>query len=78
MVNITERRPSCPRLIEQAQSGSPVIIGKAGRPVAVLSAYDPGSEPRVPGGWEGKVWIGDDFDAPLPAELQTFFSGPGS
>lgn len=78
VVNITEAKAQLSRLIEQAQSGSPVIIGKAGRPVAVLSAYDPGAEPRVLGGWEDKVWIGDDFDAPLPAELQAFFSGPGS
>jgi hypothetical protein len=23
-------------------------------------------QPRRPGGWEGRVWIADDFDAPLP------------
>ena len=24
---------------------------------------------RKPGGWEGKVWVADDFDEPLPPEI---------
>lgn len=28
--------------------------------------------PRVLGGWEGKAWIADDFDAPDPASLALF------
>jgi antitoxin (DNA-binding transcriptional repressor) of toxin-antitoxin stability system len=33
------------------------------------------STPRRPGGWEGRVVIADDFDAPLPADLQAAFGG---
>lgn len=78
VVNITEAKAQLSRLVEEARSGKPVIIGRSGKPVAVLSAYEPGSEPRVLGGWEGQVWIADDFDAPLPDELQGSFSGPDS
>ena len=30
---------------------------------------------RKPGRAKGLVWISDDFDAPLPAELQAAFNG---
>lgn len=52
-----------------------MLIGKAGKPVAVLSAYEASSEPRTLGGWEGQVWIAEDFDEPLPDELQRYFEG---
>ena len=30
----------------------------------------PRSQPlRTRGGWEGKVWVADDFDEPLPPNL---------
>jgi hypothetical protein len=32
---------------------------------------------RKPGRWRGKIWIADDFDAPLPPEiLSDFEDGP--
>jgi hypothetical protein len=33
--------------------------------------------PRQPGGWEGQVRISEDFDAPLPPELEDAFEGRG-
>ena len=30
---------------------------------------------RVPGGWKGRVRIADDFDAPLPKEIEDGFYG---
>ncbi len=78
IVNITEAKAQLSRLVEEAQNGQRVIIGKAGRPVAVLTAYDADPEPRTLGGWEGRVWIADDFDDPLPDELQRYFDAAGS
>lgn len=75
VVNITEAKAQLSRLIGEAQAGEPVIIGRAGEPVAVLSAYQASSEPRTLGGWEGRVSIADDFDGPLPEELQRQFTG---
>ncbi len=50
------------------------MIGNAGRPVAVLVAYTADPDPRPLGGWkEGDVWIADDFDDPLPDDLQAAF-----
>jgi len=32
-------------------------------------------KPRQPGGWEGRVVISEDFDAPLPEEVQAALEG---
>ena len=57
LTNISEVKASLSRLIKSVQeTGKPVIIGKAGEPVAVLSAYRRETAPRKLGGsWEGKV-----------------------
>jgi hypothetical protein len=36
--------------------------------------YDEDDEPRKLGGWEGRVWIADDFDE-LPPDLLAAFYG---
>lgn len=33
------------------------------------------NKPRQPGGWEGQVRISEDFDAPLPPEIQAASEG---
>jgi hypothetical protein len=32
-------------------------------------------EARQPGGWEGKVWMAEDFDEPLPPDILAGFEG---
>lgn len=76
MVNISEAKAQLSRLIQDVQGGGRVVIGNNGRPVAVLTAYqgDPGA--RRLGAWrESDVWVADDFDGPLPDELQALFDG---
>lgn len=76
VVNISQAKAQLSRLIEEVQNGGRVVIGKAGRPVAVIVAYHDNPDPRPLGGWSGSdVWIADDFDAPLPADLQAAFEG---
>jgi hypothetical protein len=42
----------------------------------VLVGYDESPERRVLGAWRGSdVWIADDFDAPLPADVLADFDG---
>lgn len=77
IVNISEAKAQLSRLVEEARQGRRVVIGKAGRPVAVLTAYEDDPEPRSLGAWAGQVWVADDFDDPLPTDLQEFF-GTGS
>lgn len=78
MVNITEAKAQLSRLVEEVQGGGRVVIGRAGRPVAVLEAYGSSPDARPLGGWrESGVWIAEDFDDPLPADLRAVFDdGP--
>lgn len=77
IVNITEAKAQLSRLIDEVQAGGRIVIGNAGRPVAVLAAYTASPDPRPLGGWrERDVWIADDFDDPLPADVQAAFENP--
>jgi len=73
--NLYEAKTSLSKLVERAASGEEIIIAKAGRPLARLTAFRGQVAPRVPGGWENQVWIGPDFDEPLPEELADAFEG---
>jgi hypothetical protein len=35
----------------------------------------PAGSRREPGGWEGKVWVAEDFDEPLPPDILAGFEG---
>ena len=74
VVNIHEAKTHLSRQIERVSSGEEIVIAKAGRPVAKLVAYDEEAAPRKLGGWEGRVWIADDFDE-LPEEILAAFEG---
>lgn len=75
-MNISEAKASLSYLIKIVQeTDQPLIIGKAGKPVAVLSAFKKENLPRTLGGsWEGKVKISDDFDAVDNEISDTFYN----
>ncbi len=73
MVNsISEAKANLSALIERTRAGEEIIIGKAGKPVAVLSPYTPDRQPRTPGALKGQIRIADDFDE-LPYDIATAF-----
>jgi prevent-host-death family protein len=74
-VNIHEAKTNLSKLLEKVAQGEEVVICKAGKPVAKLSRVVESRKPREPGGWEGKVWMSDDFDAPLPEQMAAAFRG---
>jgi prevent-host-death family protein len=78
IVNIGEAKAQLSRLVEEVQGGKRVVIGNAGRPVAVLTAYQSNPDSRPLGGWrERDVYIAEYFDEPLPADLGAVFDvGP--
>jgi len=65
ITNISEAKTSLSQLIKQVQANhEPIIIGKAGKPIAILSAFIEDNTPRKLGGsWKGKVKVAKDFDA---------------
>jgi prevent-host-death family protein len=74
MVNIHEAKTNFSRLVERAEHGEEILIGRAGKPVARLVPYHQSRAPRIPGGWEGRVKIAPDFDD-LPPDLDAAFRG---
>jgi len=75
-INIHEAKTHLSKIIERVAHGESFIIGKAGRPMAVLSPFVASSKPRKPGSLKGKIRIARDFDAvdELVADL---FEGDG-
>ena len=74
-VNIYEAETQLSRLVDVAANGEDVIISRAGKPVARLTALKPEKRPIKFGLLEGKGWIADDFDAPLPDDVLAGFEG---
>lgn len=74
-INIHEAKSTFSRLIENVLQGGDVTIAKAGKPVARLVPIKESKIVRKPGSLKGKIVIADDFDAPLPADLQAAFEG---
>jgi len=73
-VNMHEAKTNLSRLVDDVANGEEVVIAKAGKPVAKLVAIAPERKLRKPGGWEGKVWMADDFDD-WTDELDELFYG---
>jgi prevent-host-death family protein len=77
VTNIHEAKTHLSKLIERVEGGEEVIIGRAGKPVALLTRYKaPKSVKRKPGAWKGKVWISPDFDKPDKEIEALFYEGP--
>lgn len=75
-VNIHEAKTHLSQLLEDVAHGEDIIIAKAGKPIARLVAIDGDTAPRPRGLLKEKIWIADDFDAPLPEEiLESFGDG---
>jgi prevent-host-death family protein len=74
--NMHEAKTNLSRLAERAAQGEEIVIARNGRPLAKLVPIE-GHKPLKFGLWKGKVWMSDDFDAPLPREIQRYFEGEG-
>jgi len=73
--DLSETKTSLLHLVDRAAGGEEIILSKAGKPLAKLVPFHGPLEPRQPGGWEGQIRISEDFDAPLPPEIQAPFEG---
>lgn len=72
-VNIFEAKTQLSKLIARAEEGEDVIIARAGKPVVRLTKLVAEKKPIRFGSMKGKIWIADDFDDPLPVEIQAEF-----
>lgn len=68
-VNLHEAKTHLSRLVEEAGTGTDIVIAKAGKPIARLVALVSPQAPRPVGLYDGQPYrIADDFDE-LPADL---------
>lgn len=74
VLNLYEAKTQLSALVEEAAAGAEIVIAKAGRPMAKLVPIRE-SVRRRPGRAKGRIWMADDFDAPLPEALQRLFEG---
>ena len=66
IVNIHDAKTQLSKLLELVQSGGDVVIAKSGTPIARLIPYAaPKQRIAAPGAMAGKIWIAENFDAPL-------------
>lgn len=75
-VNIHEAKTHLSRLVEEAASGEPFIIAKAGRPLVKVVPLEPDASPRWLGFLRDADWrIPDDFDTMDQEEIIRLFEG---
>jgi prevent-host-death family protein len=74
-VNLYEAKTNLSQLVERAAAGEEIVIAKAGRPLARLVPLAKRTTPRPLGLLAGQVRIGEDFDDPLPDDIQKAFDG---
>ena len=73
--NIHQAKTHFSQLVDRAMRGEEVIIAKAGKPVAKLVKWRTQTAARKGGFLRGKITVSDDFDAPLPPDIQSAFEG---
>jgi prevent-host-death family protein len=74
-VNVHEAKTHLSKLLQRVAAGEEIIIAKAGVPVAKLVSVQSKTEERKLGIDEGRIYIADDFDAPLPDDILAGFYG---
>jgi prevent-host-death family protein len=73
-VNVHEAKTELSKLLEAVEAGERIVIARAGKPVAILSAYKTARRRRVLGQFRGQGRLADDFDL-LPEDLTRAFEG---
>lgn len=73
-INLYEAKTQLSSLVEEAAAGTEIVIAKAGVPRARLVPLRTATR-RRPGGSKGRIRIAADFDAPLPPEILSAFTG---
>lgn len=73
-VNVHEAKTTLSKLLEQVEKGEEVVIARAGKPVAKLTAVEEKPKGRKPGQWKGYV-LPDSFFDPLPEEELKLWEG---
>ena len=70
--DVQQAQEQLSQLVARVAQGEEIVITTEGKPMAKLVSYTVSQKPRRPGGWEGRVFIADDFDD-IPPEITSAF-----
>jgi len=77
-VNLYAAKTRLSELVERAAAGEEIVIAKAGKPKAKLVPYQAARKKREFGrNFLGMTYMAEDWDGPLPPEIQKYFDGEG-
>jgi prevent-host-death family protein len=74
-INVHEAKTNFSKLLRRVAAGEEITIARAGVPVARLVPVEPAKRERKLGIDQGKIFIAEDFDAPLPDDILAGFLG---
>ncbi len=78
VVNMHEAKSQLSKLVARAEAGEDVVIARDGKPAVRLTpvrAEQATWTQRIEGALAGKIWISDDFDAPMPELEAAIYDG---
>jgi len=68
-VNVHEAKTRLSQLLAEVEAGGEIIVARNGKPVAKLVPFPAEVKKKLRlGTLKGKIWMSEDFDAPLSAE----------
>ncbi len=73
-VNLHFAKTHLSRLVDEALAGGEIVIARNGTALVKLTPIEASGKRRVLGKDQGKIYIAEDFDAPMP-ELEALFYG---
>lgn len=78
-VDLYEAKTNLSKLVDRAAAGEEIVISKAGKPKArLVPCEQPAPKQRIGGqNLLGITYMADDWDGPLPPEIQKYFDGEG-
>jgi len=72
IVNVHAAKTQLSKLLERAEAGEEIVIGRAGKPIAKLVPYVPDRPRRIFGALKGQIVVHGDFND-LDAEIERDF-----
>ena len=68
-VNVHEAKTHLSKLLADVEKGHEIVLARDGKPIAKLVPFLAKTNRITFGDYEGRIWIADDFDEPLPDQL---------
>jgi prevent-host-death family protein len=74
-ISIVEAKAQLSQLVDRAAAGEDVIVSRRGKPLVRITRLETERRPVRYGLMKGRIRVGSDFDAPLPADALAGFIG---